>query len=544
MRQDTALGILKTGRNVYLTGAAGAGKTHVLRRYIEYLRAHHANVAVTASTGIAATHLQGMTIHSWSGIGVRDYLSDYDLDALSQKQQLVRRISRTDVLIIDEISMLAPTMLDMVDAVCRELKRDTRAFGGLQVIFAGDFFQLPPVVRGQKTTVDFAYAAESWQRADIRTCYLTEQHRHQKDPLLAILHDIRDGALTQRSRDLLVQRQGAELKENEYAVVLHTHNENVDAHNAKELKKIDASTATYTMESNGRSAMIAGLKRSVLAPEILELKVGARIMFVKNDPERRYANGTLGTITDVSGVYPEVATHDGRRIIAEPVSWEVVEDGKVRASVTQVPLRLAWAITVHKSQGMTLDAVAIDLSRAFVPGQGYVALSRARTLDGLVLHGLNETALTMNESVCELDVQLREESKKWTRVFESFSDQKVAELHADFLAHVSHGEDSKEKERATPTHLQTAALLDECHTLLELATARGMTIGTILTHLEKLKKEGQSEVFVKLQPDDETLKDVQAAQKKMADTKLAPLHRALKGAYTYEELRLARLFLE
>ncbi len=542
MLQQTALGILKTGRNVYLTGAAGAGKTHVLNQYIAYLREHGVGVAVTASTGIAATHINGMTIHSWSGIGVKDYLSDYELDALGQRQHLVRRFEKTDVLIIDEVSMLAPHTLDMVDAVCRELKRTPEAFGGMQVVFAGDFFQLPPVVRGS-SDVQFADSAQSWQAADIRTCYLTEQYRQQDDPLVDILNDIRDGEVTARSRTLLAER-AMPAPEDAHAVLLFTHNENVDARNAQELHHITGTSATYDMTHTGRAALVASLTKGVLAPERLELKVGAQVMFVKNDPERQFANGTLGEVVAIDGAYPVVETHDGRRITAEPMTWEIVEDGKVRASVTQIPLRLAWAITVHKSQGMSLDTVEIDLSRAFVAGQGYVALSRARTLDGLYLREFNETALQMNPYVCELDARLREVSDKWEHIFTQFSDEKVTALQKAFIDAVGgRMSTSDSTEESLPTHLKTVALLTEGTTVEHIADARGLTVGTVLMHLEKLRTAGHDALDV-LRPEETFLDEVREAYKQARTTKLPEIHRRLQGRYTFEELRLARLFIE
>src|SRR3989339_836551 len=174
MNQAQALDILKAGRNVYLTGAAGSGKTHALNAYIAYLKHRNVGVGVTASTGIAATHVGGITIHSWSGIGIKETLTPYEIDYLTQKEHLAKRFSKTKVLVIDEISMLSPKMFDTVDQVCRAMKRNEQPFGGMQIVLSGDFFQLPPISR-DGGSIRFVNASRAWNEMDVRVCYLDEQ---------------------------------------------------------------------------------------------------------------------------------------------------------------------------------------------------------------------------------------------------------------------------------------------------------------------------------------------------------------------------------
>jgi len=542
MLQETALGILKTGRNVYLTGAAGSGKTHVLNQYIKYLRAHNVSVGITASTGIAATHLGGMTIHSWAGIGIKDFLSEWDIDAMIQRQPLVKRFERTSVLLIDEVSMLRPEILDMIDAVAKAMKRNDMPFGGMQIILSGDFFQLPPIVRDGSGDA-FADTARAWHDGDFRVCYLTEQYRQDGGKLLDILNDIRDGEISTSSQEALESCMHRVPDDNSQAVVLHTHNEKVDIRNREELSKLDGKTEQYEMSHTGRANIVATLVKSVLAPEVLELKVGARVMFVKNSPEHEYVNGTLGEVIAIDGAYPLVRTHDGKEIVANPVSWEATDDNKILASVTQVPLRLAWAITVHKSQGMSLDAVEADLSRAFSQGQGYVALSRVRTLEGLILHGLNATALQVHPYVRERDGGLRAESDKWERIFKEFSESKRSALEKTFIKKVGRSDAQVASAKPIPTHLKTRVFLEQGKSISEIKEARSMTEGTIISHLEKLKEAGDTAVYAHIQIDQATLNEIQKAFEKSKDMKLAPVHAKLKGKYSYEELRLARLFI-
>lgn len=548
MQQKTALDILKSGRNVYLTGAAGAGKTHVLNEYITYLRKHDIGVGITASTGIAATHLGGMTIHSWSGIGIRDYLSEYDLDAMSQQRPLVRRLENTQVLIIDEVSMLHPNTLDLVDAVCKELKRSHEPFGGMQVVLSGDFFQLPPIVRGGGEDV-FADSANAWREGDFRICYLSEQHRQDDDSLLTILNDIRDGNVSEHTRALLQERIGASAPESITPTKLYTHNIDVDAHNEAELAELDGEEWVFDMTDKGRANIIAGLRKSVLAPETLKIKKGATVMFVKNSFEDGYVNGTLGKVVAFDYGYPVVEIMSGKRITATPAEWSVEENGKVLGLVEQVPLRLAWAITVHKSQGMSLDAAEIDLGKAFVPGQGYVALSRVRTLEGLILKAISETALTVHPYVLELDKHLRGNSAHWEKVVRDFSEEKIQTMHGEFIKRCGGSLKEVRIERAAPqekvpTHLKTLALIEQGLSLEEITVTRGCTLGTVIGHLSKLANTEHKEKLLPYKPSEKELKEVAAAIKKVGNEKLTPIRSALKNKYTYDEIRLASLFLE
>jgi ATP-dependent exoDNAse (exonuclease V) alpha subunit len=436
MLQQDALKILKAGRNVYLTGAAGAGKTYVINQYIQYLKEHKIYPAITASTGIAATHIGGMTIHSWSGIGIKNDITDWDIDGMEQKQYLVKRITSAQVLIIDEVSMLSPNMLDMVDIVCKALRRDQRPFGGLQIVLSGDFFQLPPIVRGVASgQEEFADASNAWKKADIRTCYITEQYRQAADPITDILNDVRDGSITAKSMKLLESRVGVDFEDGVIDPIrLYTHNANVDERNEKELANLSGNIETFEMTSKGSKKIIETLKKGVLAPETLQLKKGAKVMFVKNNFEAGYVNGTLGEVVDFEFGRPVVKTQDHDEIVVNPEEWMVEDGGKALASVSQVPLRLAWAITVHKSQGMSLDAAEIDLSKAFAPGQGYVALSRLRSLSGLVLlNSIGPSALSVHPYIASFDGWLRRDSNKWEKVIARFSDKELQEMYDEFI---------------------------------------------------------------------------------------------------------------
>ena len=417
MDQALALEILHDGHNVMLTGPAGAGKTYVLNQFVRQAKADGKHVSVTATTGLAATHLGGNTIHAWSGIGVSDELQDDFEDYLLKSRRDI--IETTDVLVIDEISMLHDYRLDMVDVVARIVRDDPRPFGGIQVVLCGDFFQLPPVNRDQGKQGGFVTNSTAWQELDLVICYLNEQHR-QDDPIfLEILNALRGGDIRRRHAEALMARVDTHL-EDDNITELHTTNIDVETINHGRLSELKEKTYYYDMVTTGSENYVASLKRSCLAHERLALKPGALVMAIKNSPERKYVNGSLGVVVgfEKGNDYPVVEFRNGKTVTMKPDSWELRDGNKKRAGLSQIPLRLAWAITVHKSQGMTLDAARIDLRKAFVEGMGYVALSRVKRLESLSLLGINRMALKVSPEALAIDGELRRQSAKAAKKYE------------------------------------------------------------------------------------------------------------------------------
>jgi ATP-dependent DNA helicase PIF1 len=474
MTQSQALDILKLGRNVFLTGAPGAGKSYLLREYISFLESRNILAAITAYTGIAASHINGRTLHSWAGLRFGAMTPEQERERVYANKRLADRIRSAKVLIIDEISMLHAEEFERVDFICKTARGSLEPFGGIQLICCGDFFQIPPVnvepratpsAQGVQAPEKFVIDSPGWKAAKMMTCYLHEQHRQGDIKLLGILNEIREGKISETSRELLRSRINAKVAAPIGIARLYTHNENVDAINAGELLKIHETDVVYDIFSRGPAALVDKLKKDYKLDRIV-LKKGARVMFTRNNMSMGYVNGTLGEIVDFVNakidnnrdgdeddpnqlnlgsassfeVSPVVLTFDRRRIVVNRDEWELEEDGKVRASVRQMPLKLAWAITVHKSQGMTLDAAEIDLSRAFDRGMGYVALSRVKQLENISLLGLNDVALEVSPRIKALDAEFWEQSveaEQYLARLAAAGDGALARVQNEFLTAVA-----------------------------------------------------------------------------------------------------------
>lgn len=576
MNQKTALQILQSGANVFLTGAAGTGKTYVLNEYIAQLREHGIPVAITASTGIAATHIGGQTIHSWSGMGIREVFHTHDLEKIAKKKAIREKIETTQVLIIDEISMISRKMIENIDTVLRYIRLSEKPFGGLQMILCGDFFQLPPVTKTPlPNTQKFAFMSPLWGKAGFKVCYLDEQFRQDQDDLASFLNEMRSGEISESRSDQIMEciQRTHEVTPETQPIRLYTHNADVDLINNQSLLELKTPTVSFSGIGKGEKQLVEMLKKSILVHERVSLKKGAPVMFIKNNPKEGYFNGTLGTITDFSeDGFPIVTTRDNRDITVTHSEWSITNSfGEAMASYAQIPLRLAWAITVHKSQGMTLEEAEMDLSRTFESGQGYVALSRVKGWDGLRLLGCNNNAMQMDPLVLQADRRFQELSREVEKEEEMNTDIFVQKRFEDRIKKLGGTLDRKEREKnkalqekkpeqkkispKVSTYVITKRLLEEKKDIEAIMSAREMSEDTIIKHIEHLIQEDPFLDIDHIKPEKKdmakmTLGFIMAEGKAKKDdrdsdgnVKLRFVFETLKEEYFYRDLKRARLFM-
>lgn len=556
MTQEQALDILKTGRNVFLTGQAGSGKTYVINQYIDYLHQHKINVAITASTGIAATHIGGSTIHSWSGMGIKDDLSQSQMAKLKSRKYLKSRYNQVKVLILDEISMLHRKQFELLDELLKYMKSEPyKPFGGVQIVLSGDFLQLPPVSKiNEPMHRRYSFMSPSFVEAGFIICYLHTQYRQSENELMAILNEIRNQDFTQTTYTTLQEKvqqftPGDEL----HTTRLYTHNVDVDKVNKKFNNSLTSKEKTYKAKTEGKKAVIDKFENYSLISFQLTIKLGARVMFIKNDQEGNYMNGTVGEVTDFSkDGYPLITSDQGKEIEAKPDDWTVEDEkGSVIAKISQVPLRLAWAVTVHKSQGMTLDGAEIDLSKTFEPGQGYVAISRIRSLDGLKLKGINNRALQLDRLAFKADQRFIELSRDAETMFNQ-EELKTEQKSFILLAEGDlKGKKSKKKGKKLNTYQKTKQLLEEQMSIKEIAEFRSLSKNTIVKHIVKISLEDRNLNIDYLRPEEDILRSVTSAVMDLFPTaedrknfSLKEVYEHLQERITYEDIRLALVFIE
>ncbi|MCP4971396.1 MAG: AAA family ATPase [Arcobacter sp.] len=503
--QETALKILKSGQNVFLTGSAGTGKTHILNEYILYLKSRKIIPTIVAPTGIAASHLNGQTIHSYFSLGIKDSIDDDFISNLLDKKYLQTRFKKLKILIIDEISMVSPNIFCSIDKILRAFKQSEEPFAGIQVVLSGDFFQLPPISKnldGKR----FSWQSPSWKDLDLQTCYLQKKFRQDDNQLISVLDDIRSGQVSQRTYDTLNSRLQKDLDIDFTPTKLYTHNMDVDRINDKELRGIEEEEQLFKYTHEGAKSNIEKLFKSALVQEELTLKKDAVVMFIKNNPEKYYINGTTGVVIDFSKdeqKLPIVKLSSGYVIKVEYEDWTIENDkGKIQAKISQIPLKLAWAITIHKSQGMTLDAAEIDLSRTFEVGQGYVALSRIKNIEGLRLMGFNENALSVDPLILSIDPRIKQASKRASDKIEAYEDSHLKAIELSYIQRLGGTIDKKEIEKEKveldkepkieekiPNHIKTKNLVQTSSSLEELAKNVEYSVSTIINHLSLIKED-------------------------------------------------------
>ena len=459
--QMEALYYLLRGDNVVLCGQAGAGKSWVIDTYKKIIthfqprlekEGKEFNIATTASTGVAASLIMGQTIHSWSGLGISvDKFDPRKLDGKSKGAWVnaKRRIQQTDCLIIDEVSMLPAYFLSNLDRACKiARKKLDKPFGGLQVVLVGDFLQLPPVDTHQKDSdghdVDASYCFHAKDNtgkpifgvSGFKWCYLDRVRRSKDDRLTDLLNGIRNENVSKQDLRNLRSRFGVKPEKGKSYTQLRTVNRSVDSYNEERLAKLHGNDQHYRVSWEGDAKKARELIKNAKMTDI-DLKPGAVVMLTSNraiQGDSQHVNGSMGTILECDPHYVRILFNDGQTrdvyrqadditqiVVDEHVDEDtgetVVEElEETIATVKHLPIRLAWAITVHKSQGQTLDGAIIDLSKCFQKGLGYVALSRCKSLDDIIMEGSFEDlpvdALKIDDEALKADRKIRAKAKR------------------------------------------------------------------------------------------------------------------------------------
>lgn len=556
----------KTDMSLFLTGKAGTGKTTFLREVVRYTKK---KCIVLAPTGIAAVNAGAMTIHSFFQFGLGPFVqgviepkSDFRIN--KSKLELIRHLQ---LLIIDEVSMVRADLMDHIDVELRRIRRNSKPFGGVQLLMIGDLQQLPPIAHGgedellrqyYKTLYFFSSAAlKSMKYSCIE---LKNVYRQTDRHFIDILNHARDCTLTSQDITDLNARYilGFSPKPEDGYIRLMTHNRQVDYVNETEMEKLDSKPYTFVAAVTGTFP-----EESYPTADSLTLKKGAQVMFIKNDPERRFINGTLGEVKsiDKNSIAVRLA-ESGTVIDVEPMEWQNIryqfdEESKEISSkqigrFKQYPLKAAWAITVHKSQGLTFDKAIIDVHAAFSPGQAYVALSRCRTLDGLVLSSPVSASVFMRDNAVDAYMNYISrpvEELAFSSCYEYFEYEKKPE--SEEVAPMKKVKVNKEKPKKekkeelrddTGKKLNTFEysywLYNQGDTVEQIAEKRKLNPVTIEGHLARYVASGDIDVheFV----DDDTLQKVEAYCMEHPEEKaLKPIFEHFDAKIPYGVLRMA-----
>ncbi len=368
--------------------------SHILK----HLKATIPNIHLTASTGIAAVNINGQTLHSWSGIG----LGLLPANKITFSGKVISRVKFAKVLAVDEISMISAITFDLVNDVCKLIRKNDKPFGGIQIVLFGDFYQLPPV------NGDFCFNSKAWTELKLSSMILKKVFRQSDEVFVGLLNNIRHATLSSEDIALLTERVGQKCMDPIQPTKLVSHNDQADRINKFELDKIQTNVHTFKARYKGTDQLkIEFLKKNCVAYDIIDLKIGSHVMMLRNTyAESGIINGSVGIIKDIS-TYPVVMFENGVELTIVPEVWalerydDISQKLVTEASIEQIPLIFSWAITIHKSQGMTLNKIRCDLSKVFTHGQSYVALSRVKTLEGLYIDDIDFNKIKTSEMIVD-----------------------------------------------------------------------------------------------------------------------------------------------
>ena len=406
--QARAHDALGSSKNVFVTGGAGSGKSFLIRYFLRGKDLHQ--FPVLASTGAAAVMVGGRTFHSFFGLGIMEGGVEATIEKAARNRQVVRRLKKISGFIVDEVSMLSGSTLRAAEIIARRIRDSELPWGGLRVVAVGDFAQLPPVERNQSQERGWAFLDPVWSWSGFQTCHLRTQTRCLDAEYMSILAAVREGLVTPEVKAYL-DTKTIEIPASFEGTRLFPRREETERFNLHKLEGITAKLEIFETAYAGDVRALESLKKYAPIPETLSLKEGALVMLRQNDPQQRWVNGSTGQVVRIQPHLLAIQLLNGRRIEIEKASFSLLDaEGEVVASATNFPVSLAWASTIHKAQGATLDRMAVNLSQLWEPGQAYVALSRLRRGCDLIVERWESRSIRTDRKVTEFYRQIEDSS--------------------------------------------------------------------------------------------------------------------------------------
>ncbi len=528
--QELALHKLNREGNIFLTGAAGTGKSYLLAHYLHGKSPYQ--FPVVASTGAAAVLVGGRTFHSFFGLGIMEGGAEATIAKALKNGKLRNRLGMASCVIIDEVSMLSGTTLSVAERIARKVRGNDASWGGLRIIAVGDFAQLPPVTAAGMAR-DWAFAHEVWGKSAFVPAVLNTVMRARDTRFLRVLNFIRSGIVNDEVEEFLNDRLQQDGVEHE-GTRLYAHRNKAEAYNLQKLSSLPSRPHTFTTQYSGSERYFDTAKKSMPIPEQLQLKVGALVMMRKNDQsgERLYVNGSLGIIKGIQEDLLTVELFTGETLDVEQAGFSYLDgDGNPLVIGWNFPVSLAWATTIHKAQGCSLDAMTVDLSALWEPGQAYVALSRVRSAEGLSVERWSPGCIRCEPIVTDLYDRLNSDA-------DAYVDKPlftVKPLSSEKKRKPAESQSTKEK-RANLIQ----DLLQERISFAEIVESAGVKEDRVLLYLEQFIESGMELSLGYLLDEVDNAEYIREKFEELGLERLKPVYEALEEAIPFTTLRLVR----
>lgn len=529
--QATALDVLQREGNVFLTGAAGTGKSFLLDQYLSGKGSD--DFPIVASTGAAAVIVGGRTFHSFFGLGIMEGGAQMAVDKAIRSKRVRSRLQRASCVIIDEVSMLSGITLMAAEAVARRSRERDEPWGGLRIIVVGDFAQLPPVTTGQQK--DWSFLHPVWELSNFEPALLSTVMRTQDTDFLEILNFVRNGIVNDRVHQFLERHIFTDNASID-ATRLYPHRAKADQYNWHRLQALPGKEYAVQTEYAGDETYLERAKKNLPIPDTLLLKVGALIMMRRNDVsgQNAFVNGSLGHVKGIDEDMLHVRLFTGEDIEVAKYKFSVLDgDGHDVMSAWNFPVSLAWATTIHKAQGATLDRMIVDLHQLWEPGQAYVALSRVRSGEGLFIERWSKESIRADALVTSFYDALSDRAKKYVpRPFFQVTPSESAASSGTTSSLTMH--DRIER---------TRQLLQERKDLAFIATQCGMTVGTVLKYIEKLIGKGTVPSIAYLIEHTEYVDKIRLLYQERGMQSMRVAFDAFDGKISYDDLKLVKVVM-